>query len=223
MTSNQEIVQRLKAQGVLPLYYHQDPSACLSVAASLYRAGIRCIEFTNRGAQAFDNFKMLVQKRNADMPDLLLAIGTIRTSADAERFHAAGADLLISPVFDESVANATARHDALWIPGCLSPTEIHRAEQHGCKLVKIFPGNLTGPSYIDAVRPIFPEMEFIVTGGVEGTEENLGRWFRSGVAGVGMGSKLIPTDKEWTTEALQELEDRTKELLSVLEKARKKI
>lgn len=221
MMNREAIGQVVRAQGMLPLFFHPDREVCLSLTRALYRAGIRCIEFTNRGTEALENFKGLVAARNAEMPDLLLAVGTIKTSVDAERFFAAGADFLISPVFDEGVANATERHGMTWIPGCLSPTEIHRAGQHGCTMVKIFPGNLTGPSYIEAIRPIFPDLDLIVTGGVDTTEENLGKWFRSGVAAVGMGSKLIPSQTVWTEDALRTLEDGTRELMEVLKRIRK--
>jgi len=76
----------------------------------------------------------------------------------------------------------------------MTPSEIARAEEAGAGLVKIFPGNILGPSYLHAIRELFPGIRFMPTGGVEAEESNLSAWFRSGVAAVGMGSKLIPKD-----------------------------
>ena len=61
----------------------------------------------------------------------------------------------------------------------------------GLQLVKLFPGNALGPSFMQAIRELFPEMLFMPTGGVDTSRENLGQWFNAGVCAVGMGSKLI--------------------------------
>jgi 2-dehydro-3-deoxyphosphogluconate aldolase/(4S)-4-hydroxy-2-oxoglutarate aldolase len=191
MDRNESIIQQIKKQGILPLFYHKEPEVCLSVVATLYDAGIRVIEFTNRGEQAMANFKKLVAERNSKMKDLLLAVGTIRTPDDATGFMKAGADLLISPFFDADVADEAYLAKTLWIPGCMTPTEIHVAENAGCRLVKLFPGNVLGPSFVTGIRELFPSMEFMPTGGVEIDKENLKQWFDAGVCAVGLGSKLI--------------------------------
>lgn len=191
MNPNEIIIQRLKQQRLLPLFYHSDKMVCLGVMNALYTSGIRIIEFTNRGDAAMQNFKALVECRNESMKDLHLAIGTIRTAEQAQTFIEAGADFLISPVFDSAVCAVADSHKKLLIPGCMTPTEIHVAENAGCKLIKLFPGNLLGPSFVSAVKELFPAVDFIPTGGVEVNKENLEAWFNSGVCAVGMGSKLI--------------------------------
>lgn len=194
MERNEIILQAIGAQGMIPLFYHNDREVCLGVAKALYQAGIRLIEFTNRGDQAFDNFKAMIAERDRDMPGLLLAIGTIRTAEQATRYIGAGADLLISPVFDADVADVAYLNKVTWIPGCMTPTEIHVAENAGCKLVKLFPGNVLGPGFVSGIRELFPAMHFMPTGGVELNKENIEGWFRAGVFAVGMGSKLISKD-----------------------------
>ncbi len=191
MNTNEIIIQKLKQQKMLPLFYHSDVTVCLGVMNALYAAGIRIIEFTNRGEAAEKNFKAMVEVRNQSMKDLLLSTGTIRTAAQANAFMEAGADFLISPVFDSTVCAAANSHKKLLIPGCMTPTEIHVAENAGCQLVKLFPGNLLGPSFVNAIKELFPAVDFIPTGGVEVNKENLEAWFASGVCAVGMGSKLV--------------------------------
>ncbi len=185
------IIQEIKKQGVLPLFFHSDKTVCLEAAKALYAAGIRIIEFTNRGAEAMDNFKALVAERNETMKDLLLATGTIRTAEQAKKFIEAGADFLISPIFDADVCDEAYMNKILWIPGCMTPTEIHVAENAGCKLVKLFPGNILGPSFVTGIKELFPHMNFMPTGGVEVNKENITAWFRAGVCAVGLGSKVI--------------------------------
>ncbi len=191
MEREQQIIIQLKQQGVLPLFYHSDQKTCLDVIKALYDAGIRTIEFTNRGEAALENFRAVVAARNENMKDLLLATGTIRTAEQATKFIEAGADFLVSPVFDAAVCDIAYMNKVLWIPGCMTPTEIHVAENAGCRLVKLFPGSVLGPSFVSGIKELFPAMEFMPTGGVEVNKENIGEWFNAGVCAVGLGSKLI--------------------------------
>lgn len=191
MENEQQIIQRIRQQGVLPLFFHTDRQTCIDVTNALYSAGIRIIEFTNRGEAAFENFKALVALRDESMKDLLLAIGTIRTPEQATKYINAGADFLVSPVFDAAVCDIAYMHKMLWIPGCMTPTEIHVAENAGCKLVKLFPGNVLGPDFVSGIKELFPAMDFMPTGGVEVNKENISKWFNAGVSAVGLGSKLI--------------------------------
>jgi 2-dehydro-3-deoxyphosphogluconate aldolase/(4S)-4-hydroxy-2-oxoglutarate aldolase len=191
MENENFIIDKLKKQGMLPLFYHTDKEVCVQVAKILYDEGVRAIEFTNRGENALENFKRLISERNESMNDLLLGAGTIRSSEQAMEFIKAGADFLVSPVFDSGVCDVAYMHKLLWIPGCMTPTEIHYAEISGCKLVKLFPGNLLGPAFVKGVKELFPKMEFMPTGGVEVDKKNLEEWFDAGVSLVGLGSKLI--------------------------------
>lgn len=191
MEQQQHIIEQIKKQRVLPLFYHDDKEVCVSVAKALYEAGIRVIEFTNRGQAAMENFKAMVAAKKDGMSDLLLAVGTIRTAEQAKSFIEAGADFLISPVFDADVCDMAYLHKVLWLPGCMTPTEIHVAENAGCKLVKLFPGNVLGPGFVSAIKELFPKMDFMPTGGVEVNEDNIGAWFNAGVCAVGLGSKMI--------------------------------
>ncbi len=192
--TQEEIINAIKAQGILPLFYNEDKDLCLQLTQTLYNAGVRVIEFTNRGDAAFENFKAMVALKNSTLPDLVLAVGTIRTAEQATKFINAGADFLISPVFDASVCDVAYLQKILWIPGCMTPTEIHVAENAGCKLVKLFPGNVLGTDFLSAIKELFPNMLFMPTGGVDVTEASIGAWYKAGVCAVGLGSKLISKD-----------------------------
>lgn len=214
------LIRELSEIGILPLFYHDEPSVCIAVTRALYRAGIRYIEFTNRGKKAMDNFQLLIREKNASMPDLLLGVGTIKSTSDAQQFIEAGAGFLVSPVMDEEISILATNNEVAWIPGCMTPTEIYTAERAGCGLVKLFPGNILGTGFVEAVKVLFPSTKFIVTGGVDANEESISSWLNSGVIAVGLGSKLI------TTEILNEgnmdqLTDHTRELLDKIKKRKK--
>ena len=210
-------IQIIKEQRLLPLFYHDDATVCLAVTKTLYEAGVRCIEFTNRGSHAANNFEQLLEERNNSLPGLLLGIGTIKNGEEATRFINEGADFLLSPVFDNSVCDVAYMNKILWIPGCMTPTEIHAAQQAGCSMIKLFPGNVMGPGFVEAIMPLFNGLDFIVTGGVDTTEENITAWFKGGVAGVGMGSKLI-TKNVLQNGDYEGLKAKTTEVISIISK-----
>ncbi len=108
----------------------------------------------------------------------------------------------------------------MYVPGCMTPTEMIKAEGLGAELVKVFPGDLLGPGYIKAIQPIFPQLKFMVTGGVEPERKNLKDWFDAGVVAVGMGSKLI-TKGALETAAYAKITATTTEALKLIEAARK--
>src|SRR5512138_2037540 len=102
--SNESFVQTMmEKQGLLPLYYHENEQVSVGVLKALYDAGIRAVEYTNRGEVALRNFKTLRKFCDAEMKDMYLGIGTIKSADMAKAFADAGADFLVSPVFDASV------------------------------------------------------------------------------------------------------------------------
>jgi 2-dehydro-3-deoxyphosphogluconate aldolase/(4S)-4-hydroxy-2-oxoglutarate aldolase len=220
MSKEQLAVQKIKEQGLLPLFYHDDAAVCIAIAKALYQAGVHTIEFTNRGGRAMENFKLILKERDQSMPGLLLGVGTIKTGTEAISFIESGADFLVSPVFDKGVCDAASSHKIFWVPGCTTPTEINVAQQAGCSFIKLFPGNLLGAGYIEAIRPLFTGLDFVVTGGVDTTEENIRTWFKSGVACIGMGSKLISKDILQSKD-YEGLTTKTKEVLATIKKVRK--
>ncbi|MEJ7911543.1 MAG: bifunctional 4-hydroxy-2-oxoglutarate aldolase/2-dehydro-3-deoxy-phosphogluconate aldolase [Chitinophagaceae bacterium] len=191
MHKKEKATQLLEEQKLLPLYYHDSEEVSISILTALYSAGIRMVEYTNRGERAGANFNALKKHIHENMPGLLLGIGTIKTAQQCTEYIAAGADFIVCPIVNPEVAGLAHAAGLLWIPGCLTPTEIALAENAGARIIKIFPGNVLGPSYINAIKELFPGIRFMPTGGVEATEQNLREWFKSGVVAVGMGSKLI--------------------------------
>ena len=194
MSDKKVILQSILAQGILPLFYWESPSVCLKVIQTLYRAGVRAVEYTNRGTAALDNFAMLKKTLAAEAPDLYLGIGTVKSKAEAEAFVKAGADFIVAPIINPEVADVAAKAGLLWIPGCMTPTEIYLAQQHQAEVIKIFPANILGPEFVSSIKELFQGQRFIPTGGVEIEEANIRAWIKAGVCAVGLGSRLISKD-----------------------------
>ncbi len=176
---------------VLPVYYHDDLETCIAVVDACYRGGIRVFEFVNRGDKARANFAKLLAHQAEHWPGLLLGIGTIKTAAMASAYIELGARFIVSPVVKGDIADVTLKQGILWVPGCMTPTEISQAEDLGAPLVKLFPGDALGTGFLKAIKPLFPTMRFMPTGGVNPTKESLAGWFDAGVSAVGLGSKLF--------------------------------
>ena len=213
------IISIIKEQGLLPLYFHPDKEISLNILRALYNAGVRVVEFTNRGAAAVENFRYMKNVASKEMKDMLLGAGTIKTEKHAKDFIDAKADFLISPGWNKKVCRFAQAEDILWVPGCMTPTEIMKAEEEGAELIKLFPGSLLGPGFVSAIKELFPDVLFIPTGGVKLEEDNLKSWFNSGVCAVGAGSTLI--DKKSVEEGdYSSLEAKTRNALDMIKSMR---
>nr|WP_294944696.1 bifunctional 4-hydroxy-2-oxoglutarate aldolase/2-dehydro-3-deoxy-phosphogluconate aldolase [uncultured Mucilaginibacter sp.] len=191
MANKETVLDSILTQGMLPLFFYEDEGVSVEIVRTLYRAGVRVLEYTNRGKEALHNFRAIKKVVKQEMPGMYLGIGTIKNGLEAETFVDAGADFIVSPIVDNEVALVAANYKMLWIPGCMTPTEIHIAQQYKAMLIKLFPANILGPAFVSSIRDLFPGQLFIPTGGVEIEAGNISGWFRSGVCAVGMGSKLI--------------------------------
>ena len=216
MSKTQQIADAIIAQGILPLYFNSSEEVSLEVLRSIYRAGIKAVEYTNRGDAALANFKKMVALRNAEMPGLLLGVGTIKNMQHATDYMNAGADFLVSPGFVPDVAAYCINKDIFYAPGCMTPSEIIAAENAGIKFIKLFPGNMLGTEFLTTIKDIFPKLLFMPTGGVDTTKENIEGWFKAGVCAVGMGSKLI-SKKLMEAKDYATIEAETKKVLELIQ------
>lgn len=219
MKTKESTLKAITDQGTLPLFYYEDATVTLDTIRTLYKAGIRVLEYTNRGPAALENFKVVLEALKTEMQDLHLGIGTIKNAAEAKTFIEAGAHFIVCPVVDAEIAALTHEAGLLWVPGCFTPTEVNTAFQLKAGLIKLFPANLLGPSFVSAIKDLFPGQLFIPTGGVEIEQGNISSWFKSGVCAVGLGSKLISKEilaaKNYT-----ELENLTKQTMDIVQASR---
>jgi len=221
MNTIQNSIDVIVKQGVLPLYFNTDENKSVEILKVLYKAGIKAVEYTNRGPEAVSNFRKMVEVRDAELPEMLLGIGTIKNIEQAEEFYKIGADFFISPGFVAEVSDFLRSKEVLYAPGCMTPTEIITAENAGVRLIKLFPGNILGPDFLSGIKDIFPNLIFMPTGGVDTTLQSIQNWFSAGVSAVGMGSKLI-SKKLMDYDAYDTIEKETLRVLDLIETVRKK-
>ena len=214
------LLQLIPQQGMLPLYFNKDTQVSIELLKALYNAGIRAVEYTNRGEAALANFKAMRAVCDSELKDMYLGIGTIKNGEMAQTFIDAGCDYIICPGLVESVAKVADANNMLWVPGCMTPSEIIAAENLGAKMIKLFPGNIIGMAFMQAVKELFPNLLFMPTGGVDTTKENIEGWFKAGVCAVGMGSKLV-TKSIMENRQYGELVAETKNVLAIISDCKK--
>ena len=216
----EKVIDVIISQGMLPLYFNADETVSVEILRAVYKAGVKAIEYTNRGETAFSNFKKLIEVRDAEMPGLLIGIGTIKNKEDLNKYLQANADFFVSPGYVPEIAEYTVANDIFYAPGCMTPSEIIAAENAGIQFIKLFPGDILGPKYLSNIKPVFPKLFFMPTGGVDATKESIESWFNAGVCAVGMGSKLISKQlmdaKNYAT-----IEKQTSNVLQIIQSIKK--
>ena len=208
----------IKENKVVPVFYNSDVDISISVMKSLYKGGIKILEFTNRGDFALEVFNELEKYCQKNLPDMILGAGSISDETMANMYISSGSNFIVGPLTNKNVAIACNRKKVPYMPGCLTPTEISQAEELGCDVVKVFPADsVSGPNFIKSVLAPMPWSWIMPTGGVDMEEEGLKKWLSSGVFSVGMGSKLftkeIIQDKNWAL-----LESQCKKLVETINK-----
>lgn len=204
---------------MVPLFYHPDVELGKKVLKACYDGGSRLLEFTARGDFAFEVFHELNKYAVEELPEMVMGVGSITDAAAASMFMQMGANFVVTPTLREDIAIVCNRRKVLWSPGCGTLTEINRAEELGCEIVKLFPGDTYGPGFVKAIKGPQPWTSVMPTGGVSTDEDNLKGWFDAGVTCVGMGSQMISKDI-LKNKDYEGLEKRVKETLALIKRLR---
>ena len=192
--SKLEVISTMKETGMVPVFYNPDIEISKKVLRACYDGGVRAFEFTNRGDFAHEVFGELVKYAAAELPGMIVGVGSVVDAPTAALFLQLGANFVVGPLFNPAVAPVCNRRQVPYCPGCGSVAEVGAAQEAGCEICKVFPGDVLGPAFVKALKAPMPWSQIMVTGGVKPTEENLSAWFKAGATCVGMGSNLFPKD-----------------------------
>lgn len=188
------VMAKIENTGMVPVFYNKNIDICKHVIKACYDGGVRAFEFTNRGDFAHELFGELVKWADTECPELALGIGSIVDAPTAALFMQIGANFVVGPLFNEAIAPICNRRLIPYWPGCGSATEIGKAQELGCDITKLFPGDVYGPNMVKAIKAPMPWTKIMVTGGVAPEKENLESWLKAGAFCVGMGSKMFPKE-----------------------------
>ncbi len=209
------VLAKIKEAPMVPVFYHKDAEVAKKVIKACYEGGVRAFEFTNRGDFAQEVFAECVKFAAKECPELALGIGSVVDAPTAAMYLQLGACFVVGPLFNPEIAPVCNRRLVPYCPGCGSVSEIGKAQELGCDLTKLFPGDVYGPNMVKGLMAPMPWSKIMVTGGVAPEAENLKAWFKAGVFCVGMGSKLFPKDKV-AAEDWQYVTDKCRECLEII-------
>ena len=215
-----EVASAMKETGMVPLFFSSDLELSKKVLKACYDGGARLMEFTARGDFAHEVFGELTKYAITNLPGMIMGVGSVLDGAAASLYMQLGANFIVTPVLREDIAVVCNRRKVLWSPGCGSLTEISRAEELGCEIVKLFPGSTYGPGFVKAIKGPQPWTSIMPTGGVNTSEENLSAWFDAGVTCVGMGSQLI-SKEVLASKDFESLEQTVAKTLALIQKLKK--
>ena len=215
------VMRKIGETGMVPVFYHADAEIAKKVIKACYEGGVRAFEFTNRGDFAQEVFAECVKFAAKECPELALGVGSVVDAPTAALYIQLGACFVVGPLFNPDIVTVCNRRLVPYCPGCGTVSEIGKAQELGCDLCTLFPGDVYGPAFVKGMMAPCPWTKLMVTGGVAPTKENLTAWVKAGVYCVGMGSKLFPKD-EVAAGNWQYITDKCRESLGYIAEARSK-
>ncbi len=214
-----QVLEAIGKTGMVPVFYHADADVAEQVVKACYEGGVRAFEFTNRGDFASEVFVEVIKFAAKECPELAMGVGSVVDAPTAALYIQLGACFVVGPLFNPDIAPVCNRRQIPYCPGCGTVSEIGKAQELGCELCKLFPGDVYGPAFVKGMMAPCPWTKLMVTGGVAPTKENLTAWVKAGVYCVGMGSKLFPKE-EVAAGNWQYITDKCKEALGYIAEAR---
>jgi 2-dehydro-3-deoxyphosphogluconate aldolase/(4S)-4-hydroxy-2-oxoglutarate aldolase len=181
-----EDLNRVLQSGIVAILRVPTSDQLASVARALFEGGIDVIEVTFTVPNALE----ILAAVKKDLGNrVLLGMGTVLDPESARAALLAGAEFIVSPSLNLDVIRLCHRYDKVVMPGAFTPTEILAAWEAGADIVKVFPSDAVGPSYLKALRGPFPQIRLMPTGGVN--LETLPEFIKAGACAVGVGGSLV--------------------------------
>lgn len=209
-------IEIIKQTGVAAVIRGATVDNIVLIGKALSKGGVKVLEITveTPGACA------AIEKASLEFDDVLVGAGTVLDPETARTAIMSGAKFIFSPTINSKTIEMAKRYGVVSIPGALTPTEILSAYEHGADLVKVFPANVFGPSYIKDIHGPLPQIPLITTGGI--SVANVGEYIKAGASGVGVGSSLVNTKKDLTEQYLSEITGTASAFIKAVQDARKK-
>ena len=185
MADRAATVDRLCAKGIIAVVRARSSEQLIDLGLALLAGGVDCIEIT----MTTPNALQVIEQCRATLDEALVGVGSVLDAATARDAIAAGAQYVVSPIFNPEVIDAAHAADLPCVPGAFTPTEILNATVAGADLVKVFPGGQFGPKYFKDVLAPMPHLKITPTGGVN--LDTASEWIAVGAATLGVGSALV--------------------------------
>ncbi|MET4590777.1 2-dehydro-3-deoxyphosphogluconate aldolase/(4S)-4-hydroxy-2-oxoglutarate aldolase [Arthrobacter sp. 754] len=184
MLTKFEVMETIVRSGALLIARLDSADEAYRVAEAAIEGGIRAVEVPLTVPGALGVIERLTDKYGEQ--GIVVGAGTVLDAEAAFAAISAGARLLVSPQLNRKMIAAGNRYQAVTASGAFTPTEVVDTLEAGADIVKLFPAELGGPSYVKTIMAPLPQAPIMPSGGV--TPENVSAWFAAGVTAVGVGS-----------------------------------
>lgn len=196
--SRKELLNRVCSEQIIGVVREDSAEAAAAVAEAYARNGVRFLEITLTTPDAFELIASCTQKYGPN--GVVVAAGTVRSTNDAGAARRSGAQVIVSPHTDIAVIEYATENDLLCIAGAATPTEIIRAWEAGCDVVKVFPAAFFGgPDYIRAIRGPIRDVPMLAGGPVP--LDMIDAYLDAGCVAVNLGASLavpdLVRDRQW--------------------------
>ncbi len=213
MSTKLTTLKKITDVGVVAVVRAESAEQAIKIAEACREGGIPAIEITFTVPYADEVIRELSKAyKNGEM---IVGAGTVLDSETARVAILAGAQYIVSPCLDEETIKLCNRYQIPVMPGCVTIKEMVTAMELGADIIKVFPGELVGPSYIKAVKGPLPQAPLMPTGGV--SLENAAEWIKNGCVAVGVGGSLTAGAKTGDYAAVTEM---AKKFVAAVQQAR---
>lgn len=204
------MLNKIKEEGIVAVLRAKNHEEAIGYINACINGGVKALELT----YTIPNVVELIKYVSENYPDALVGIGSVLNRQMALDAINAGATYVVSPGFSDEVNDICKEMNTLYLPGCMTVTEVMNAMDKGNTMIKLFPGESFGPKYVKSIKAPIPQIEIMPTGGV--SIDNVEEWFKMGVCCVGVGSSLLGAG------SLEDIENLAREFKTKIEKIRNK-
>ena len=188
--SRKELIARVYNEQIIGVVREDSAEAAEAVAEAYARNGLRIVEVTMTTPDALELISSLHKRYGKSVA---LAAGTVRSANDAALARRAGASVIVSPHTDVQVIEYAVENDLLCVAGAATPTEIIRAWEAGCDIVKVYPAHfLGGPDYIRTIRGPIRDIPMLAGGPVP--LDMIDSYLDAGCIAVNLGASIAVPD-----------------------------
>ena len=180
------VLSRVLESGLVAIVRTDSPDQAARIADACAAGGVAALEVTFTVPGASGVIETLAKRFKPE--HMSIGAGTVLDPETARIALLAGAQFLVSPALNPGTARLANRYQIPYMPGVATPREVIEAMECGCEILKVFPGETLGPTFIKAVKAPLPQACLMPTGGV--SIENAGEWIAAGAAAVGVGGNL---------------------------------
>jgi 2-dehydro-3-deoxyphosphogluconate aldolase/(4S)-4-hydroxy-2-oxoglutarate aldolase len=208
-----KVLSRIIESGLVAVIRADSAEQASHIAEACAHGGVAALEITFTVPGTTHVISELTKQFKSDQ--ILIGAGTVLDAETARIAILSGVQFVVSPCLNPETARLCNRYQIPYMPGAATAREVVEAMECGADIVKVFPGDSLGPSFVKAIRGPLPQASLMPTGGVD--RGNVGEWIKAGCVAVGVGGNLTSSAKSGDFHTITRL---AKEFIEEIRKAR---